>query len=103
MPAVTVVIPVFNRAHIVGRAIASVFAQDLPAAAWSVDVVVVDDGSSDDLDGALRCFGAGVACIRHVRNNGAAAARNTGIAAAGGEYVAFLYYDDTCLHGKLTV
>jgi glycosyltransferase involved in cell wall biosynthesis len=99
VPAITVVIPVFNRAHSVGQAISSVFAQDVPG--WSIDVVVVDDGSSDDLDGALRQFGEGVACIRHVRNKGAAAARNTGIAAVGGAYVAFLDSDDTWLPGKL--
>jgi glycosyltransferase involved in cell wall biosynthesis len=100
VPAITVVIPVFNRAHIVGQAISSVLAQDVPG--WSIDVVIVDDGSSDDLDGALSKFGEGVACLRHVRNKGAAAARNTGIAAAGGEYVAFLDSDDTWLPGKLT-
>jgi glycosyltransferase involved in cell wall biosynthesis len=99
MPAVTVVIPVFNRAHIVERAIAGVFAQDVPNC--SIHVVVVDDGSSDDLEGALRRFGAGVTCIRHDRNKGAAAARNTGVAAADGDYVAFLDSDDTWLPGKL--
>lgn len=101
MPAVTVIIPVFNRAHIVERAIASVFAQDVPFDGWSINVVVVDDGSTDDLHEALRRFGGSVTCIRHGRNKGAAAARNSGVAAAEGEYIAFLDSDDTWLSGKL--
>ena len=76
-------------------------AQDVPTESWSINVVVVDDGSSDDLDGALRRFGAGVTCIRHDRNKGAAAARNSGVAAAEGEFIAFLDSDDTWLPGKL--
>jgi glycosyltransferase involved in cell wall biosynthesis len=101
VPSVTVIIPVFNRAHVVERAIASALAQDVPAGEWSIHVIVVDDGSSDDLGEVLRRFGAGVTCIRHDRNKGAAAARNTGIAAADGEFVAFLDSDDTWLPRKL--
>ncbi len=100
MPDVTVVIPVFNRAHIVGRAIASVLAQDVPSDGGVISVIVVDDGSSDDLDDVLRHFGKSVTCIRHECNKGAAAARNTGVAAATGRYVAFLDSDDIWLPGK---
>src|SRR6266700_5477841 len=102
MPAVSVIIPVFNRAHVIERAVASVFAQEVPAD-WSIRAVVVDDGSSDDLDGTLRRFGAGVTCIRHDRNKGAAAARNTGVAAADGDFVALLDSDDAWLPRKLAV
>jgi glycosyltransferase involved in cell wall biosynthesis len=101
MPAIDVVIPVFNRAHIVDRAIASALAQKLPGADWSIRAIVVDDGSTDDLDAALACFGAAVTCIRHGRNRGAAAARNTAVAAAAADYVAFLDSDDTWLAGKV--
>lgn len=66
-----------------------------------MEVIVVDDGSRDDLDSALRPFGGRVVCIRHDRNKGAAAARNTGVAAAQGTYIAFLDSDDTWLPGKL--
>jgi glycosyltransferase involved in cell wall biosynthesis len=101
MPSINVVIPAWNRAHVIGRAIASVFAQDLPAGNWSIQVLVVDDGSTDDLAGVLRQFGPQVSCIRHERNAGAAAARNTGIGAAKGDYVAFLDSDDVWLPDKL--
>ena len=101
MPAIDVVVPVFNRAHIVDRAIASALAQELPGAEWSIKAIIVDDGSTDDLDRALAPFGARVVCVRHQRNKGAAAARNTGVAAAAGDYVAFLDSDDVWLPGKI--
>ena len=99
MSAVSVIIPVFNRAHCVGRAIASVLAQETTGCA--IELIIVDDGSYDDLAGAVRGFGAAVKCVRHERNRGAAAARNTGVAAARAEYIAFLDSDDTWLPGKL--
>src|SRR5579872_7113108 len=89
MTTLTIIIPVFNRARVIGRAIESVLAQDIPPG-WSFNILVVDDGSSDNLAGTLNRFGAEVIHIRHDRNLGAAAARNTGIASAAGEYVAFL-------------
>jgi glycosyltransferase involved in cell wall biosynthesis len=102
VPAIDVVIPVWNRAHIVHRAIASALAQELPGADWSIRPIVVDDGSTDDLDRAVAPFGARVVCIRHARNKGAAAARNSGVAAATADYVAFLDSDDVWLPGKIT-
>jgi glycosyltransferase involved in cell wall biosynthesis len=101
MQRIDVVIPVWNRAHIIERAIASVVSQQLPAADWSVQVIVVDDGSTDDLAAALRPFGTQVTSIRHQRNAGAAAARNTGITAAKCDYLAFLDSDDVWLPHKL--
>jgi glycosyltransferase involved in cell wall biosynthesis len=101
MPVIAAVIPVWNRAHVAARAIASVLAQDLPPGGWSIEVTAVDDGSSDRLDLVLRGWGARVACIRHDRNRGAAAARNTGVAASRGAYVAFLDSDDVWLPGKI--
>jgi len=59
MTSVSVIVPVWNRAHSVPAAIDSVLAQQLPAG-WSVQVIVVDDGSTDDLVGALRPYGSGV-------------------------------------------
>jgi glycosyltransferase involved in cell wall biosynthesis len=100
MTLITTVIPVFNRAHAVGRAIESVLAQELPPAC-SLKIVVVDDGSSDDLSLVLHRYGDQVTCIRHAHNAGASAARNTGIAAATDGFVAFLDSDDVWLAGKL--
>ncbi len=100
MPAITTVIPVFNRAHVVEKAIVSALSQELPTGC-SLDVIAVDDGSTDDLAAVLQRFGSKITCIKHAQNKGAAAARNTGIAAAKGDYVAFLDSDDAWLPGKI--
>jgi glycosyltransferase involved in cell wall biosynthesis len=99
MPSIAVVIPIWNRAHLVDKAIASVLSQDLPG--YFIDVIVVDDGSTDALAEALRPFESRITCIRHEQNKGAAAARNTGIAHAKGDYLAFLDSDDVWLPNKL--
>jgi glycosyltransferase involved in cell wall biosynthesis len=102
MTSVSVVMPVYNRAHVVRRALDSAL-DEVDALGSDAEVIVVDDGSSDDLVGALRSYGDRVSLIRHTNNGGAAAARNTGVAAAAGEYVAFLDSDDAWLSGKLAV
>ena len=97
-PLVSIVIPVYNRAALVGRALASALDQS-----WrNVEIIVVDDASTDDLAAALSKFpDSRLRCLRHEANRGAAAARNTGIGAARGEYVAFLDSDDWWLPGKI--
>jgi glycosyltransferase involved in cell wall biosynthesis len=97
MSTVSVVIPAYNRAHSIGAAVRSALA---PVAA-EIEIVVVDDGSTDDLAGALAPFGDAVRIVRHDRNRGASAARNTGIGAARGRYVALLDSDDVWLPGKI--
>jgi glycosyltransferase involved in cell wall biosynthesis len=87
---VSAVIPAYNRSHCIGRAVSSVLAQSVPAC----EILIVDDGSSDDLAGAVAKFGDQVRLIVHDRNRGAAAARNTGLRAAACELVAFLDSDD---------
>jgi glycosyltransferase involved in cell wall biosynthesis len=91
--------PVYNRAQVVVPAIESVLAQT--CAGCTVELIVVDDGSSDDLAGALRPYAGRLTLIHHGSNAGAAAARNTGVAAATGDYVAFIDSDDEWLPGKL--
>lgn len=91
------IIPVYNRAHCIGRAVESILAQTEPVK----EILIVDDGSTDDLEGALRPFANAVSLIRHTTNQGASAARNTGMAAATGEYIAFLDSDDVWKPGKL--
>ena len=100
MTTITVVIPVWNRARTVGRSIDSAIAQSVPTG-WAIRILVVDDGSRDGLADALRVYGDRVRCVVHGVNLGAAAARNTGIAAADGDYIAFLDSDDVWLPGKL--
>jgi glycosyltransferase involved in cell wall biosynthesis len=99
VPSISVVIPVWNRAHLIDKAVASVLAQDVPG--YAIDVTVVDDGSTDALADALRPFESKITCVRHDKNQGAAAARNTGITGAKGDYLAFLDSDDVWLPGKL--
>jgi glycosyltransferase involved in cell wall biosynthesis len=97
-PLISVIIPVYNRAHLIGRAIGSVLAQTYR----NFEIVVVDDASTDDLAGVLsRLAPAQLRRVVHPRNRGAAAARNTGISATAGEYVAFLDSDDTWYPQKL--
>ena len=97
-PPVTVVIPTFNRASVIGRAIRSVLGQTCQD--W--ELIVVDDGSTDGTEQAVRGLSDNrIKYIRHDRNGGGGAARNTGIRHAQGEYVAFLDSDDEWLPEKL--
>lgn len=83
------IIPVFNGARYLGEAIESVMAQTHPA----LDVIVVDDGSTDGSAAVAQSFGDRVFTVRQ-QNLGQAAALNAGLAWATGEYVAFLDADD---------
>ncbi|MDH5288306.1 MAG: glycosyltransferase family 2 protein [Betaproteobacteria bacterium] len=95
MPALSVVIPTYNRATLVVEAVESVLAQQ----GVQPEVVVVDDGSTDATRAALDRF-AGRIIYVHQRNAGVNAARNAGIRASSGEYVAFLDCDDAWLPFK---
>ncbi|WP_284010719.1 glycosyltransferase family 2 protein [Haloarcula pelagica] len=97
-PRVSVVVPTYNRADTVGRAVESALAQTVT----DIEVVVVDDGSTDDTAAVVTGIDdERVRYLAHERNRGRSAARNTGIEAARGEYVAFLDSDDRWLPGKL--
>ncbi len=95
-PIVSVVIPVYNHAHRVGSAISSVLSQTY----GNYEVIVVNDGSTDNLAETLLQF-TGIRLINHDANFGRAAARNTGVLAARGEYIAFLDADDQWKPTKL--
>lgn len=95
-PRITVVVPAYNAAWCVKRAIDSVLAQR-----WSdYELVVVDDGSTDETADVLAAYGAQIRVVRQA-NAGLSAARNAGIKAAAGEWVAFLDADDWWLPEKL--
>ena len=97
-PFFSVVIPLYNRAAQVGETIRSVLSQD-----WTdYEIVVVDDGSRDDPQPVIEAIGD--PRIRYIRqdNAGGGAARNAGIMAAEGRYIAFLDSDDLFLPGKLS-
>ncbi|CAN5693960.1 glycosyltransferase [soil metagenome] len=97
MPLFSVVVPTHNRAHLVGRAIASICAQSVS----SFELIIVDDGSTDATRHVVE--GAADPRLRYVfqGNAGAAAARNHGARVAKGEYLTFLDSDDEALPGWL--
>jgi len=95
-PVISVVIPAYNAADFIADSLASVIAQEGP---FETEVIVVDDGSTDDTRNRVRSF-RGVQLISQA-NAGPSAARNRGIAAAHGNYVAFLDSDDIWPEGKL--
>src|SRR3712207_89972 len=82
---VSVIVPAYNRAEMLRRSLASIGSQRPELAA---EVIVVDDGSSDDTAATAERLGARV--IRHERNRGLATARNTGLEAATYPWVALL-------------
>lgn len=96
MPKVSVIIPTFNRASYVCEAIDSVLAQTYQ----DLEIIVVDDGSTDDTLPVLETYGERLRLLRQ-KNSGPAVARNRGIFAARGEYIAFLDSDDLWVPSKL--
>lgn len=97
---VSIIIPLYNAEKYIAEALLSIQAQSY--AHW--ELLVVDDCSSDGsiaLVEAAREHDPRINIIQLSRNSGAAVARNTGIAAASGRYIAFLDSDDVWLPGKL--
>ncbi len=95
-PLVSAIIPVYNGAQYVGQAIESALAQRDVA----VEVIAVDDGSTDHTWNVLTAFGNRIACVQQ-RNSGPARARNRGAGLARGAWLAFLDADDIWLPDKL--
>jgi len=93
-PLVSVIVPIHNGERFLGEALDSIAAQDY----GSVEIIVVDDGSTDG--GAALAAARGVTLIRQ-EQRGAGTARNTGVANARGEILAFLDQDDLWLPEKL--
>ena len=89
----SVVIPVYNKAPYIARTLTSVLAQNFD----DYEIIVVDDGSTDDSMQKLRQVQSPKIRIIRQENQGVAVARNTGILAAQGEYIAFLDADDAWL------
>ena len=96
MSKVTVIIPTFNRGYCLAESIQSVLDQDFT----DFDLIVVDDGSTDNTPEIMDQF-PGVQQIRLEENRGVSFARNQGIAVAKGEWIAFLDSDDLWEKKKL--
>jgi glycosyltransferase involved in cell wall biosynthesis len=97
-PLVSVVIPVYNAAHFLPQAIGSVRAQEYD----SLEIIVVDDGSTDNCADVAKSLGSDVRYDRQV-NRGPSAARNRGLDLARGEFIGFLDADDQWPAHKLSV
>ena len=95
-PSVSVILPVYNREDIIAEAINSVLAQGYE----NLEIVVIDDGSTDSTAAAVKKF-ADPVCYYYRENTGQAAARNLGIQKAQGEYIAFIDSDDLWPLNKL--
>ncbi len=95
-PLISVIIPTHNRSWILAEAIDSVLAQE----GCEVELIVVDDGSTDDTPSLLTAYGDRLKVIRQ-ENHGVSAARNAGIRRSSGGLVALLDSDDRWLPGKL--
>jgi glycosyltransferase involved in cell wall biosynthesis len=93
---VSVIIPTYNRAETVARTIQSVIDQTYRP----LEVIVVDDGSTDQTIEVLEQFGSGIQVIRQA-NSGPSAARNSGVAHSKGVIIAFLDSDDTWRKDKI--
>lgn len=97
-PLVSVVLPTLNRTHLLHRAVASVLGQSM----GDLELIVVDDGSTEDVATVVEAFAdSRTRVIRHPQCRGVSAARNSGIAAAKGEYLAFQDSDDEWCLEKL--
>jgi glycosyltransferase involved in cell wall biosynthesis len=98
MPEVSVIIPTYNSARYLPDAIDSVLGQTCR----DLELLVIDDGSTDDTEVLVSRYGPPVRYIRQA-NSGVAVARNRGIEESRGRYIAFLDADDTWFHDKLDV
>ena len=95
-PTFSVILPTFNRGRLLHDALDSIFVQGVP----DVQVIVVDDGSTDDTEAVVAAYGRNVQYVRQ-KNSGAAGARNTGLNLATGRLISFLDSDDVWMPGKM--
>lgn len=98
MPKVSVIIPTYNRAKLIRRAVDSVLSQSYK----DYEIIIVDDGSTDNTKEILANYDGSIRYI-YKNNEGISATRNRGIKEAKGEFIAFLDSDDEWLPDKLAL
>lgn len=99
-PKVSIIIPTYNRAHLIERAVKSALNQTYQ----DFEIIIIDDGSTDNTETVINKFQQKdnrIVYLKHGKNRGGSTARNTGINASRGEYTAFLDSDDEWLPEKL--
>jgi glycosyltransferase involved in cell wall biosynthesis len=97
-PLITAIVPAYNAARFLPSAIHSLRCQKYEP----MEIIVIDDGSTDDTASVIQGLGEDIRCVRQA-NAGPAAARNHGLRLARGEFVAFLDADDQWPHEKLSI
>lgn len=97
-PLVSVVVPAFNAASTLEQALHSILSQSYR----NIELIVVDDGSTDETANILRTYGENLRVV-HQANSGLAKARNVGCALARGEFVALMDADDLCMPERIAV
>jgi glycosyltransferase involved in cell wall biosynthesis len=98
-PKVSVIIPTYNRLPMLKEAMDSVLTQKIE----DLELIVVDDGSTDGTTEKIKQYGGRVKLLQHSENRGVSAARNRGILRSSGKYIAFLDSDDLWMKGKLKI
>ena len=98
-PTISVILPFFNASRFIDEAVASVQAQTYPAA----EIIIVNDGSRTEEAASLRKHERACTVLHMPENRGVSMARNTGIAQASGDWIAFLDCDDLWEQNKLEV
>lgn len=101
LPLVSIIIPTYNRAKLVGRAIKSVVSQTWQG---NMEIIIVSDGSTDSTEKMIISFNdPRINFIKHKKSRGPSAARNTGLLASNANYIAFLDDDDEWMPNKLEI
>jgi glycosyltransferase involved in cell wall biosynthesis len=96
MDGISVIVANYNRASMIGETLRSILSQTrVPD-----EIIVVDDGSTDESRDVIRAFGPRIRLIEQ-ENSGPAVARNRGLAVSNGEFIQFMDSDDLCAHNKL--
>jgi glycosyltransferase involved in cell wall biosynthesis len=98
-PLISVIIPVYNGAQFLPESVASILVQKYP----NIEIIVVDDGSTDEIDDAVHRLPVDVRLVKQDHTFGLAAARNRGILEASGELITFLEVENLWPEGKLQI